>query len=145
MAGGLILAGQHPHVSDPVVVEVRDAEGRPRSSLGEHPGDERYISPDGYRSSPIFSALAMQLPWGDLVIHNLNNRYEIKAFAQDGSLARIVRRDHVARPPTREERLNHLWVEEYEPPGQERPGSLWTVFDPEGRVLARTRCQSHFT
>ena len=185
MAGGLILAGQHPHVSDPVVVEVRNAEGRLRSSLGEHPGDERYISPDGYLSSPIFSALAMQVPWGDLVVHNLNNRYEIKAFAQDGSLARIVRRDHASRAPTREEidayieeraswhpidlspeeieeykaetrkhlqslpvaenipafasvrvdRLNHLWVEEYEPPDRERPGSLWTVFDPEGRVL----------
>ena len=185
MAGGLILAGQHPHVTDPVVVEVRDAEGRLRSSLGKHPGDERYITPDGYRDSPIFAALTMQVPWGDLVIHNLNNRYEIKAFAHDGSLARIVRRDHAARAPSREEidayieervswypvdlssdeieeymaetrkrlmslpvaekmpafasvrvdRLNHLWVEEYEPPGQERPGSVWTVFDPEGRVL----------
>ncbi len=31
--------------------------------------------------------------------------------------------------------LDHLWVEEYEFPGEERPGSLWTVFDPEGRVL----------
>ena len=33
------------------------------------------------------------------------------------------------------DRLDHLWVEEYELPGEERPGSLWTVFDPEGRVL----------
>ncbi len=31
--------------------------------------------------------------------------------------------------------LEHLWVEEYEAPGEERPGVLWTVFDPEGRVL----------
>ena len=31
--------------------------------------------------------------------------------------------------------LDHLWVEEYEVPGEERPGVLWTVFDPEGRVL----------
>ena len=31
--------------------------------------------------------------------------------------------------------VDHLWVEEYEFPGEERPGSLWTVFDPEGRVL----------
>lgn len=31
--------------------------------------------------------------------------------------------------------LDHLWVEEYEFPGEERPGSLWTVFDPEGHVL----------
>lgn len=30
---------------------------------------------------------------------------------------------------------SHLWVEEYEFPGEERPGSLWTVFGPEGHVL----------
>ena len=31
--------------------------------------------------------------------------------------------------------VDHLWVREYEPPGEERPGVVWTVFDPEGRVL----------
>lgn len=31
--------------------------------------------------------------------------------------------------------VDHLWVEEYEFPGEERPGQLWTVFDPEGHVL----------
>lgn len=31
--------------------------------------------------------------------------------------------------------LDHLWVEEYEFPGEERPSSLWTVFDAEGQVL----------
>ena len=31
--------------------------------------------------------------------------------------------------------LDYLWVQEYEFPGEERPGSLWTVFDPAGRVL----------
>ncbi len=29
----------------------------------------------------------------------------------------------------------HLWVREYDFPGEERPAPLWTVFDPEGRVL----------
>ncbi len=29
----------------------------------------------------------------------------------------------------------HLWVQEYEYPGEDRPGTLWTVFDPEGHVL----------
>lgn len=89
--GGTILAGHHPHVLDPAVVEIRDAEGRLRSSLGEHPGDERHITPDGHRSGPIYSATAVQVPWGDLIVHNMNNRYEIRAFAEDGSLARIVR------------------------------------------------------
>ena len=31
--------------------------------------------------------------------------------------------------------VDHLWVREYELPGEERPGSLWTVFDAEGRML----------
>ena len=30
---------------------------------------------------------------------------------------------------------DHLWVEEYEVPGEEREGVLWTVLDPGGRVL----------
>ena len=30
---------------------------------------------------------------------------------------------------------DHLWVEEFEVPGEERPGALWTVFDAEGHVL----------
>ena len=29
----------------------------------------------------------------------------------------------------------HLWVREYDFPGEERPAPLWTVFEPDGRVL----------
>ncbi|MDE2875539.1 MAG: 6-bladed beta-propeller [Gemmatimonadota bacterium] len=31
--------------------------------------------------------------------------------------------------------LGHLWVREYDLPGEERTKPLWTLFDPEGRVL----------
>ena len=31
--------------------------------------------------------------------------------------------------------LDHLWVREYDLPGEERATPLWTVFDAEGRVL----------
>jgi len=31
--------------------------------------------------------------------------------------------------------LGHLWVREYDLPGEERANPLWTVFDPDGRVL----------
>ena len=31
--------------------------------------------------------------------------------------------------------LDNLWVREYEAPGEDMPGRLWTIFDPEGRVL----------
>ena len=183
-ATGSILAGQLPNVFDRVVVELRDAEGRLLSSLGRHAGVERHRVETVSGSArmvmmyeTIFGPAVAQVPWGDLVVHTLGDRYEIKAFAEDGTLARIVRREHAARPPTAEEieayieeqvsgwpdelvaeqrrryrsvpvaermpaftsvfvdRLHHLWVEEYELPGEERPGSLWTVFDPEGRVL----------
>ncbi len=33
------------------------------------------------------------------------------------------------------DRVGHLWLEEFEPPGEERPGARWTVLNPEGRVL----------
>lgn len=182
-AAGSILAGQAPDIFDRVRVEIRDAEGRLQSSLGEHPGIETHrvesVSASGRMITMyevIFGPSVAQVPWGDLVIHTLGDRYEIKAFAEDGTLARIVRRDHAARPPTAEEvadyideqvsgypddiaaeqrgryesvpvaenmpaftsvmvdKVNHLWVEEYELPGEERPGSLWTVFDAQGRV-----------
>ena len=181
---GSILAGQDPSLFDPVVVEIRNAEGRLLSSLGEHPGVEHHRVESARGSARmvmtydvIFGPTVAQAPWGDLIVHNRNSRYEIRAFAGDGTLARIVRRDHVAHAPTAEEieayieeqasrypddlmaeqrkqyqsvpvaeympaftsviidRLNHLWVEEYELPGEKRPGSLWTVFDPQGRVL----------
>ena len=181
---GSIVAGQNPGIFDRVRVEIRDADGRLRSSLGEHPGTEHHrvesVSGSGRMITMyemIFGPTVAQVPWGDLIVHSLTNRYEIKAFAVDGTLARIVRRDHAARPPTAEEvgdyieqqvsgypddiaaeqrgryesvpvaenmpaftsvmadRRNHLWVEEYELPGEERPGSLWTVFDAQGRVL----------
>lgn len=181
---GSILAGQIPSIFDRVRVEIRDADGRLLSSLGEHPGIEHHRV-ESVRGSArmvtiyevIFGPTVAQVPWGDLIVHSLNSRYEIRAFAWDGTLARIVRRDHVARPPSAEEigayideevagypddvvavqreryqsvpvadnhpaftsvivdKLNHIWVEEYEFPGEERPGSLWTVFDAEGRVL----------
>ena len=187
---GSIMAGHDPHIVETVTVEIRDAEGRLRSSLGSHPGDESYIAHEGtdraMKYRPIFGAIVAEAPWGDLIVHGLNNRYEIRAFAEDGTLARIVRRDHAPRLPTREDveayieeqvawhpdhlspseieeyreeqrreyrsipvaesmpafssvkvdALDHLWVEEYEFPRDEPSGpSLWTVFDPEGRML----------
>ena len=182
-AAGSILAGQIPSIFDRVRVEMRDADGRLLSSLGEHPGIETHrvesVSASGRMITMyevIFGPSVAQVPWGDLIVHSLNSRYEIRAFAEDGTLARIVRRDHLARAPTAEEvegyiedrvsgypddvaaeqrgryesvpvaenmpaftsvmvdKVDHLWVEEYELPGEARPGSLWTVFDAQGRV-----------
>ncbi len=160
---GTILAAHSPEGGDTVAVQLRDGKGEVQSSFGTHPGRE-----------PVWAS------WGDLTVVGNTGRYEVRAFGADGSLARIVRRDHIPRPPTQgdvaayiEQRvasnirateseqaqsrrqyqtvpvaeyfpafesimrdaLDHLWVEEYEVPGEERPGSLWAVFDPEGQVL----------
>ena len=185
---GLVLTTHDPHMIDTVLVEIRDGEGRIRSSLGIHPGQEMQLV-DGMMYQTMFGARVAQEPWGDLILISQTNRYELKAFSRNGTLERIVRRGHEPRAVTQgdvdayidasmeeevpyypddlsesdirtyqaEERrryrstpvaerfpaftslvvdaLDYLWIEEYEFPGEERPGSLWTVFDPEGRVL----------
>ncbi len=162
-----------------VLVELRDAEGGLKSSLGRHAGMERHFDLENqivYRL--IFGRELIREAWGELSVVTRNDRYEIRAFAQDGTLARIVRRDHTMRTPTGaqverfiEDRvsgtadpeirardrerfkavpvsdhlpaftsmmadgLDYLWVEEYEAPGEELPGVIWCVFDPDGEVL----------
>ena len=185
---GLVLTTHDPHMIDTVLVDIRDGEGRIRSSLGIHPGQEMQLV-DGMMYQTMFGARVAQEPWGDLIVISQTNRYELKAFSRDGTLARIVRRGHEPRAVTRAyidayidasieeevpyypddlsqgeteayqadqrrqyeatpvaehfpaftslvvDALDHLWVEEYEFPGEERPGARWTVFDAEGRVL----------
>ena len=162
-----------------VLVELRDAEGELKSSLGTHAGMERHFDGESLTVyTVIFGRQLIREAWGELSVVTPNTRYEIRAFAQDGTLARIVRRDHVMRTPTdahveryiedripgnaypeaqareregfgpvpvsdhlpafasmKADALDHLWVEEYEPPGEELPGVIWCVFDPDGKVL----------
>lgn len=181
--GGAILAGPNRisnlSVADEATVELWNADGELLASLGSHAGKERIHGVENTNTyDVIFGRSLLHQPWGDLIVVGPNTRYEIKAYAQDGSLARIVRRDHVTRAPTRahvaayaeasvariptaEERESalrsrlsrpvadqfpafvsvmsdaqgHLWVQEFEPPDEELPGVIWTVFDPEGRAL----------
>ena len=180
---GAILAGPNRvsslAVDDEVTVELWNADGELLGSLGTHAGKERIHDAENLITHDVlFGRSLFHEPWGDLIVVGPNTRYEIRAYAQDGSLARIVRRDHATRAPTRahveayarasvaripsaEEReiarrsrletpvadrfpafvsvmsdaLGHLWVEEFEPPGEELPGLIWTVFDPQGRAL----------
>ncbi len=175
---GLILAGQDDVHADPADVEVWDAGGGLRGSLGAHSGRESVRGDDGGREPVMFGRSVRRRAWGDLFIVSSNRRYEVRAFAADGSLARIVRMDHELRVPTdahveaeiservshiaepaderakrremratpvaehlpafaavRDDRLDHLWVYEYEATGEKMPGTLFTIFDTEGRVL----------
>ena len=142
---------------------------------------QRYFLQRARMDSPtLFGRRLAVEPWGDLLIVSPTDRYEIRAFAADGTLARVVRRDHEARMPSRaqvdafiegrvsrvasemvaeraelrehyqsapvadhlpafgiviSDAVDHLWVEEFEVPGEEWPGALWTVFGPQGHVL----------
>ena len=177
---GSILVSQNVIFVENVVVEIWDTEGNLRESLGTHEAREPTTLVGNTNYSTTFGRTLTLEPWGELIVISPTDRYEFKAFAHDGTLARIVRRGHEPRSPTDahlqayiDERVNripsemveikvqrrreyqsvpvaehlpaftsvmsdaldHLWVEEYEAPGEEQPGVLWTVFDPEGRVL----------
>ena len=163
---------------------VRDAEGDMLSFLGSFPGTEWFSSWSGSSGWSVEIPHAHRVStfaWGDLVAIAPNDTYEIRVFGLDGTLKRIVRRDHdlvtsteahidaeiedrVARRPEEErverrrelredfqeiplpetfpafaeamaDLVGHLWVREHELPGEGGAGPVWTVFDPEGRVL----------
>ena len=136
---------------------VLDVDGTLYASFGRLPFGEVYFNSGGGVHHP-FERRAEGAVWGDLVAIGVSDSYEIKAFAADGSLVRIVRRDWEPRTPTKAEyderaswgvpppvdshpafaemladRAGYLWVREYRMSREEAP--VWTVFDPEGRVL----------
>ena len=172
--------------ADSTVVEIVNGEGERSASLGAHLHEELVVARGsrGYteRMPAAYSRGLVTSLWGDLIVASPNHRYEIRAFRADGTLARIVRREHVPRIPSDADKqffvdreialrdapdipdelleevrrvfgsvpaaetfpafaailaddAGHLWVREYEFPREERPAHLWTVFDPEGRVL----------
>ena len=100
---GSILATRIPEGGDTAVFQLRDGEGRVRSSFGTHPGSEPYgMTVDGRRqlSWKTFGRSPVWATWGHLVAIGHTGRYEIKGFRADGSLERIVRRNLVPRTPT---------------------------------------------
>lgn len=136
---------------------VLDLDGTLYASLGRLPYGEAYFSETwgGDMQHP-FQRRTVGTVWGDLLAVGVQDGYEIKAFAADGSLVRIVRRDWDPRTPTQAEyeeqapwgvppvdaypafgeilsdRAGYLWVREYRVSGE--GAAVWTVFDPDGRV-----------
>lgn len=159
-------------------------EGAAEIPFGTHPGLEGFRGVYGgvmlHVARMAFSRGLHEAAWQGTFVIATNDRYELRAYRMsDGALAKIVRREHSGRAPTRAEVVEatldafveadqpeeviemfrpaydeapivesfpafralladatgHLWVKEYTPPDIERPAQLWTVFDPEGRVL----------
>jgi len=88
-----------------------DADGSTRAALGNYLGIETYSAfhqqDDGnYAVIPLwhpFGKTTVTTAWGDLAAIGDTETYEIRAYRSDGSLARIVRRDHETRIPTQAE------------------------------------------
>ena len=134
---------------------VLDADGTLHASLGRFLYGEAYFSElwGGDMHHP-FQRRATGAVWGNLVAVGVPDTYEIRAFAADGTLVRIVRREWDPRTPTEadypmpappidsypafeqvlSDRAGYLWVKEYRVPGEGEGAPVWTVFDPEGRV-----------
>ncbi len=105
---GWILAVLLLEYADTLVMELRDGKGGLRTSLGAHPSWEPSILVDEgtereMQHAPTFGREPVWGFWGDLVAVGVSSRYEIRAYGADGSLARIVRREHGLRVPTPED------------------------------------------
>ncbi len=76
-------------------VRILNGEGGLRTSLGNHRS----------RRALYFSRELKLGLWGDLAVVAPSDRYELNAYADDGTLVRIVRREHVPRVPGAEDIL----------------------------------------
>ena len=83
---------------------ILTADGSVHRDLGTYASGELYVvnTANGPRPRRYpFRRDGFARIWGDRIIIGSNDRYEIHAYRADGSLARIVRREHEARAPTR--------------------------------------------
>ena len=105
-------------------------DGALRASLGAFPGEEWFSSPAGPMAMPHpFGRSTIAAIWGDHAVVAPTDRYELRAHRSDGTLVRIIRRDHELRSPTRAE-LDALLAERYaDLPEERRMGLLAETAD----------------
>ncbi len=111
LPGGLVVgsrldptASSQPGLSrSRSIYEIRGPDGEPGPTLGSFPGSEWYSPPveDGVMVIGIpFSRGDVVVPWGDDVIVGSDDTYEFRVYSTDGTLKRIVRREHDLIPTT---------------------------------------------
>ena len=71
---------------------------------GDGPGEEWFSSPAGPMAMPHpFGRSTIAAIWSALAVVAPTDRYELRAYQSDGTLVKIIRRDHESRSPTRAE------------------------------------------
>ena len=112
LSGGVFGAGNALARRDEDVALLHPG-GDPRVSLGAHPGEEWFAatSPPAAIAHP-FGRSTISTIWGDLAVVAPTDRYELRAYESDGTLVRIIRRDHELRSPTQAE-LDGLLAESF--------------------------------
>jgi len=103
--------------------------GELRISLGAHPGEEWFSSPAAAMARPHpFGRSTISTIWGDLAVVAPNDRYQLSAYASDGSLTKVIRRDHELRAPTQAE-LDEWLAETFADLPEERRTRLFQQLD----------------
>ena len=100
---GVILAWHGPEAADTIAMQLRDRNGNAVATFGPHPAFDWHIDGEGERArlyQKTFGGAPVWALWGGGVVIGHTGRYELNAFAADGTPARIVRRDHRPRAPT---------------------------------------------
>lgn len=132
MHGG--MTGSTGLVRPDVEWKVLGPDGKLDASLGKFPGTEWwavFARGGQIQSSQVhpFGRNTVGAVWGDLVAIGDQAVYEIKAFAADGTLVRVVRRDGDLGSPTRAEQ-DRYWERRYaDRPPDSRAESLRAVRD----------------
>ena len=111
LPGGAILSSDFVRPGDrpvglsrlPSVFRVRGAEGELRSLLGSFPGAEILgvrTATGRSGSGLLFAHRVWAFAWGNLAAVAPNDSYEVRAYDLEGTLRRIVRREHEPVAPT---------------------------------------------
>ena len=84
--------------------DIMDGDGAITASLGTHTTTEHFryhYEGMALRGDVVFSRSVVTAGWGDLAVLSPNHDYEIRAYATDGALRRIVRLGRPLVPATR--------------------------------------------
>ena len=103
LSGGVFGAGE-PLIRRDEDFGLLGPDGALRVSLGAYPGEEWFSSPAGPMAMPHpFGRSTIATIWGALAVVAPTDRYELRAYESDGTLVKIIRRDHESRSPTQAE------------------------------------------